>query len=153
MSRSVARRFAGLPLVLLILAVAVGCTRRPDPVLAPVTGIVSLDGMPLEHVLVRFLPAERGISADWISEATTDEKGRYELTSPRGPGAVVGRHRVTVSEGGVPDEIRDDQGKVAAWLGKLKGRPVPQRYGTTATSPLEIDVEAGGSEKTLELKR
>lgn len=139
----------GLTAILLVALAIGGCARKPDPVLVPASGVVTLDGTPLAHVLVRFSPAERGISAAWISEGTTDDLGHYELVSPMGPGAVVGTHRVTVSEGGVPDEIRDDQGKVAAWLGKLAGRPLPGRYGTIATSPLEVSV--GPSDGTLDL--
>ena len=142
-------RVPGLTAILLVAVLVGGCARKPDPVLVPASGVVTLDGKPLGHVLVRFSPTERGISAAWISEGTTDNEGRYELVSPMGPGAVVGTHRVTVSEGGVPDEIRDDQGKVAAWLGKLAERPLPGRYGTIATSPLEVAV--GTSDGTLDL--
>jgi len=142
-------RVPGLTAILLAAVLVGGCARKPDPVLVPASGVVTLDGKPLAHVLVRFTPTERGLSAAWISEGTTDDLGRYELVSPMGPGAVVGTHRVTVSEGGVPDEIRDDQGKVAAWLGKLVGRPLPGRYGTIATSPLEVAV--GPSVGTLDL--
>ena len=142
-------RASGLTAILLVAVLVGGCARKPDPVLVPASGVVTLDGKPLAHVLVRFTPTERGLSAAWISEGTTDDLGRYELVSPMGPGAVVGTHRVTVSEGGVPDEIRDDQGKVAAWLGKLVGRPLPGRYGTIATSPLEVAV--GPSVGTLDL--
>ena len=143
----------GLTAIVLFAVVIGGCARKPDPVLVPASGVVTLDGKPLAHGLVRFSPTERGISAAWISEATTDDLGRYELVSPMGPGAVVGTHRVTVSEGGVPDEIRDDQGKVAAWLGKLAGRPLPGRYGTIATSPLEVAVGPSGAGVDLDLAR
>jgi len=146
-------RVPGLTAILLVAVLVGGCARKPDPVLVPASGVVTLDGKPLGHVLVRFSPAERGLSAAWISEGTTDNEGRYELGSPMGPGAVTGTHRVTVSEGGVPDEIRDDQGKVAAWLGKLAGRPLPGRYGTIATSPLEVTVGPSGAGVDLDLAR
>ena len=143
----------GLTAIVLFAVVIGGCARKPDPVLVPASGVVTLDGKPLAHGLVRFSPTERGISAAWISEGTTDDEGRYELVAPMGPGAVAGTHRVTVSEGGVPDEIRDDQGKVAAWLGKLAGRPLPGRYGTIATSPLEVTVGPSGAGVDLDLAR
>lgn len=143
----------GLTAIVLLAVVIGGCARKPDPVLVPASGVVTLDGKPLAHGLVRFSPTERGISAAWISEGTTDDEGRYELVAPMGPGAVAGTHRVTVSEGGVPDEIRDDQGKVAAWLGKLAGRPLPGRYGTIATSPLEVAVGPSGAGVDLDLAR
>ena len=136
-----------------MVAAWVGCARKPDPSLAPTSGTVTLGGKPLPGVLVRFTPSERGINAEWISEDIADDAGRFELTSPRGSGAVVGRHRVTVSEGTVPDDVREDQAKVAAWMAKLSGRPLPEIYGTTATSPLEATVEASGSVITIELNR
>jgi hypothetical protein len=134
-------RVPGLTAILLAAVLVSGCARKPDPVLVPASGVVTLDGKPLGHVTVRFTPAERGLSAAWISEGTM------------GPGAVAGTHRVTVSEGGVPDEIRDDQGKVAAWLGKLAGRPLPGRYGTIATSPLEVAVGTSDGKLDLVLAR
>jgi hypothetical protein len=152
--KSLLKHFRLCPMAIILVAVAIGgCARKPDPVLVPASGVVTLDGKPLAHGLVRFSPTERGISAAWISEGTTDDLGRYELVSPMGPGAVAGTHRVTVSEGGVPDEIRDDQGKVAAWLGKLAGRPLPGRYGTIATSPLEVTVGPSGAGVDLDLAR
>ena len=90
----------GLTAIVLLAVVIGGCARKPDPVLVPASGVVTLDGKPLAHGLVRFSPTERGISAAWISEGTTDDEGRYELVAPMGPGAVAGTHRVTVSGGG-----------------------------------------------------
>lgn len=144
---------AGLVVAAIVVSAAFGCGRKPDPVLAPASGVVRLGGKPLPSALVRFMPAERGIGAEWISEGTTDAEGRYTLACVRGPGAVVGKHRVTVSEGGVPEELRDDQGKVGAWLSGLSGRPIPDRYGTAATSPLEVTVGPEGAGLDLDLDR
>ena len=144
---------ARVVLLAIVVALACGCGRKPDPLLAPASGVVRLGGKPLESALVRFMPAERGIAAEWISEGTTDMEGRYTLACVRGPGAVVGKHRVTVSEGGVPGELRDDQGKVGAWLSSLSGRSIPDRYGTAATSPLEVTVGPEGAGLDLDLDR
>lgn len=139
--------------ILLALTLLGGCGWKRDPVLAPASGTVTNAGKPLAHVLVRFMPAERGIPPEWLSEATTDDTGRFVLVTSRGPGAVVGKHRVTVSEGAVPDEIRDDQARVSEWLRSLAGRPIPDRFGTSATSPLEATVEEGGSSIDFDLSR
>jgi len=137
----------------LALTLLGGCGWKRDPVLAPASGTVTHAGKPLAHVLVRFMPAERGIAPEWISEGTTDQMGRFVLVSARGPGAVVGKHRVTVSEGPVPDDIREDQARVTDWLRTLDGRPLPERFGTSATSPLEATVDEGGSSIDFELSR
>jgi hypothetical protein len=66
------RGSAGL---VLILAVAAGCQSRPAgmPELAPVSGVVTLDGKPLPNVLV-VLRSQQGA----VSMSTTDATGRYE---------------------------------------------------------------------------
>lgn len=138
---------------LVVLTLLGGCGWKRDPVLAPASGTVTNAGRPLAHVLVRFLPAERGIAPDWISEATTDAMGRFTLATSRGPGAVVGKHLVTVSEGPVPDDLREDQARVTDWLRALEGRPLPDRFGTSATSPLEATVNEGGSSIDFDLSR
>lgn len=141
------------PSMVLVIVSFAGCWNRPDPALAPARGVVRIGGKPLSQALVRLTPATPGISSEWISEATTDDSGTFDLATSKGPGAVVGRHRVTVSEGAVPGEVRDDQARVAAWLRGLSERPIPERYGTLATSPLEATVGEEGATLELELVR
>lgn len=79
----------------------VGCEEPPYQ-LAPVAGIVLLDGKPLEGALVNTQPVARDSAVDPGpgSFGKTDPQGRFslELVSPAEPGAVVGTHRVRITK-------------------------------------------------------
>lgn len=74
-----------------------GCSRTPYAV-APVTGVVTLDGQPLGGGVVSFQPvASRGSVAGPGSTGRIDVDGRYRLTTVDGAsGAVVGQHVVRI---------------------------------------------------------
>jgi hypothetical protein len=78
--------------LLLLLWIATGCSDgRPSRV--PVTGKVLIDGRPLTHGYVRFIP-----EGARPSSGTLDSEGRFTLSCYEGAdGAVVGKHRVEVS--------------------------------------------------------
>ena len=85
----------------------------------PVEGVVTLNGEPLPDALVTFLP-ENGRPAS----GRTDDSGRYELVYLEGkPGALPGKHKVSISTAVEPDSDSDDPDK-------QKGRPeiVPPVY-------------------------
>jgi hypothetical protein len=85
----IASRLA-LALVAVALLVA-GCGGPAN--VGVVTGVVTLDGQPLEDARVTFQPREGSPSA-----GTTDASGRYELRYTRSvKGAVVGEHEVSIS--------------------------------------------------------
>lgn len=66
----------------------------------PVSGMVTLDGQPLADARVAFEPiaAVGELLAGPGSHGKTDAAGRYRLETLDGrPGAIVGRHRVTIS--------------------------------------------------------
>jgi hypothetical protein len=76
----------------LISMLVAGCGSDSD--LAQVSGRVTLDGRPLEGVVVQFQPVARGGSP---SAGITDAKGHYELMfSLSEYGAEPGEHRVTI---------------------------------------------------------
>ncbi|QDT64715.1 transthyretin-like family protein [Calycomorphotria hydatis] len=77
-----------------------GCSQEQQFNIVPVSGILLLDDKPLGDVSLRFNP--RKVTDDPIvgppSVATTDQDGRFQLTTVRGSntnGAVAGPHRVT----------------------------------------------------------
>src|SRR5437763_9754925 len=96
------RRAAGAALALLVgLA---GCAKKPPPVVE-VSGVVLLNGQPLPKAEVLFVPQLDGFGAELNSSAVTDDDGRFSLTClNQQTGAVVGRHKVLVSEY-IPDEL------------------------------------------------
>jgi hypothetical protein len=68
--------------------------------LAPVSGTVTVDGKPAASIAVNFTPLP-GQAAGPGSSAVTDAQGRFVLRTigdKRHTGAVVGKHRVTLTE-------------------------------------------------------
>lgn len=81
-----------------VLGLVLGCDSKPYG-LAPVSGIVTLDGNPVPGAQVSFQP--QGGSGNENpgpgSAGLCDESGRYELTTIRNePGAVPGPHAVRI---------------------------------------------------------
>ncbi len=75
----------------LALPLVVGC--GGDVNVADVSGVVTLDGKPLDNAIVTFSPEEGGPSGI----GRTDEKGFYELYRRGQPGAPIGTHKVMVT--------------------------------------------------------
>ena len=152
----IARVFAGLGLgVALSLS---GCKQVPPPV-TEAEGTVLLDGKPLPQAQVEFVPELRNFGAEMNSIAVTDDQGHFQLTCTykQQPGAVVGKHRVLVTDPPTPPEYRSQdertQAKFAQYLAKLKNRPIPEVYGTLAKTPLVLDVKPGQKTYDLQLTR
>ena len=80
----------------LLAPALIGCGRGNYPEVATVTGVVLLDGKPLEGAEVTFAPlALEGRS----STGLTDHTGKYALSYTRKVrGAVLGQHTVKISK-------------------------------------------------------
>jgi hypothetical protein len=142
---------------LLITAVALaGCAKAP-PEIVPVEGVVLLNGQPLPHAEVQFVPMSPGLGAEYVATATTDESGRFTLTCRGRQGACACENRVTVSDAPAPDDARgmsgESQTRVSRYYAALKNRPIPAAYASVARTPLAVAVAAGRAEYRLELKR
>jgi hypothetical protein len=139
----------------LVLTLAVcGCTKTPPPV-TEVSGVLLLDGKPLPLAKVSFVPELSGFGAEMASTAITDEKGRFTLTcGNQQSGAVVGKHRVIITEGPPPAELRrqdeQTQEKLADYMAKLTNRPIPQEFGDLNKSPVTVEVKL--EQKTYEIR-
>lgn len=95
---------AGAVWILLFLGIsATGCGGSSNPV-APVNGVVTLNGQPVADMVVTFTPvpgktATVGDDNQPGKSATgnTDAEGKFTLsTYERGDGALIGEHKVTV---------------------------------------------------------
>jgi hypothetical protein len=103
---------------------------------APVAGIVTLDGKPLERASVLFLPEEGRPSF-----GVTDSDGYYTLIySHKENGAEVGPCTVQVSTKMAPEGNKDDDAPLAP-------ERVPKRY---AKDPLKVTVLA--EDNTIDIK-
>jgi hypothetical protein len=120
-----------------------------------VEGTVLLDGKPLPHARVEFMPETSDFGAELNSSGVTDDQGHFTLTCTRGneSGAVVGKHHVVVSEGPVPGEIRRNQEKAVEFQAKLKNRPIPAIYGTYSDTPITLEVTTAQKDYTVKLQR
>ncbi|REJ86492.1 MAG: carboxypeptidase regulatory-like domain-containing protein [Planctomycetota bacterium] len=86
------RQTAAVLLFGLTTLFAAGCGGGGEeaPELAPVTGVVTINGQPVEGLMLRFQP-----EAGRESQGKTDAEGRYELVHVSGEdGAELGRHVV-----------------------------------------------------------
>ena len=122
------------------------------PDLAPVTGVVMLDGSPVEGASVLFAPEAGGRPA----EGGTDQQGHFALsTFEPGDGALVGRHKATVAlydleYGG--EVVGEDGLSVPLPGNQIREKwIVPKKYGSTDTSGLAFDVEHGMEPLRIEL--
>jgi hypothetical protein len=131
------RVWFGQLLVAASTATAVGCGAGTK--VAPVSGVVTLDGKPLANAHVAFQPRATGgtMNAGTGSYAVTDADGAYKLlmADTGKPGAVVGRHRVEINIRGETDD-RDP---------RLRPPPkvLPAKY--NRETELEFDVQPGGT--------
>jgi hypothetical protein len=100
-----------------------GCGSDDTPPLGEVSGTITLDGEPLEGVIVVFKP-DNGRAAT----ATTDASGEYTLEfSYQVPGCKVGANKVHLE-----------------WpLGATNAKVLPTRY--TTSSELSADVKEGSN--------
>jgi len=125
----------------LAFGLAVGCSSSEFD-LAPVSGIVTLDGEPLADGGVSFQPlAQAGSTSGGPgSTSRTDAEGRFSLSTIDGqPGAVIGSHQVKVFSYSPEMPIASDTDS-----GPSKER-VPARY--NYRTQLTFDVPAGGTEQ------
>ena len=82
----------------------IGCSGESGPPTAPVSGVVTYEGKPVQYANVIFFP--QNIPDAHTAFAQTDEEGRFSgmttAGSSVGSGAAVGSHFVTITEGWPP---------------------------------------------------
>ena len=137
------RFMKSLALVLVIAAMASGCSRKGDLETAPVSGKVTYRGKAVPTGTVMFVP-NAGPAA--TGEIGTD--GSYKLTTySAGDGAVLGTHKVTITAlQGMGDALPEQRNATPPPL-------VPVKYLSGETSGLTADVKRGSkNEVNFELK-
>lgn len=118
------------------LVVVTGCG---GPDVAPVSGVVTFEGDPVEGATVTFQPIAQGneLNSGISSYGKTDAQGRYSLKriDTDATGALVGTHRVSISIA-LQDESDDS--------GQTMSDKLPPWY--NFNSVLTFDVPAGGTD-------
>jgi hypothetical protein len=123
-----------------VLLAAAGCGHR----VAPVSGRVTLDGLPLANAFVTFQPIAQGkdINPGPGSAGKTDADGKYTLkvVGSNSRGALVGPHRVTiVAYAGELPKSTDD------FNPNLPPQILPAEY--NSASKLRFEVPARGTDQ------
>jgi len=99
----------------------------------PVTGTVTLDGEPVEGVLLLFTPTD--VEPMVTSRAHTDANGKYELRyDSNTQGALIGKHVV---------QIQTDYDEEVPKKDRIK---IPKKY----ASPDELSAEVGTGENVFD---
>ncbi|MBX3427202.1 MAG: hypothetical protein KF688_16105 [Pirellulales bacterium] len=121
----------------LVLTTFVGCGGLP----ASVSGVVTLDGKPLERGVVGFAPTAGGPRA----AGAIQSDGSYTLRTNRESGLAVGEYVVTV--------VAREPGETPAGGGPpMPGAFItPRHYAVEGTSGLRYTVERGSNTINIEL--
>jgi hypothetical protein len=137
-----------------LLLLPAGCKKSP-PAIVAASGVVTLNGKPLDKVTVTFYPLQEGLDGGFQAVAVTDDDGKFTLVTAGKDGAAACAHRVVISEGPAPKEARgeSERSQIAAgeYLRTLKNRPIPKPYLTVADTPLTITITGPQSDLKIEL--
>jgi hypothetical protein len=120
-------------LALLFVLTAAGCGDSGLN-LAPVAGIVTLDGQPVAEAGIMFQPVDSTMGPP--AYGATDADGRFELITANQPGAAIGEHRIAISK---TESIAIPQRRGLP-LYKTKEH-IPSKYGNHESSGLTVTVE------------
>lgn len=142
------KRLTGVAFVGLL--VFSGCS-DPANKLAEVTGTVTgPDGQPLEGVQVMFAPDPNKETTGKASTALTDAQGKFQLKHADGEmGAVVGWHKVTVTDPKAEETARREQGE--RQTAPPPESRVPANYGQLGKTPLSKEVPSGGGDIPIKI--
>jgi hypothetical protein len=110
--------------------------------LAPVSGTVLVDDVPIEKAQLLFMPVSGGRPAAGV----TDASGKFRLTTfEEHDGAIVGEHKVTVTFRRPIRVDAEPEAKPGQPLPKTYPdnwrSPVPEKYSSPATSGLVATVK------------
>jgi hypothetical protein len=136
-----------LAAVLCTLAFAAGC--QPSN-FVPVTGVVTLDGKPVEGASVVLQPNGPG---GQLAMAATDAAGKFTITTDEKPGAFLGQYNVSIRKVTTEGFVADDQG-LSATINPASVKEtwhIPKKYGRFDTSGLTLEVTAQTPPKEFKL--
>lgn len=141
--------------LMLAICLLIGCRRAPPLVAAE--GTVLLDGKPLPRCSIMLVPTFTGYGSDLFAVATADDAGRFKLKCGVGEGACVGTYKVVISEAPAPAEASqytpDSETVLRKYYAGLANRPIPDKFGNLAQTPVELEIQAGKTDYEIALSR
>ena len=142
--------------LLLGVALVAGCRKSPPPVVEA-HGTITLDGKPLPRASIMLFPTFKGFGSDLIAVATSDDEGRFRLECGIGKGVCAGSYKATVTEDPVPPKMmrnsRDGDARIRQFYDALPNRPIPERFGDLASTPVRIEIVEGKQDYEVALTR
>jgi hypothetical protein len=124
----------------------------PDPSVV-VSGIVTMDGKPLDRAMVMFIPME-GAKQGNGGSGLTDSSGKYELSSQVAEKTVVGtppgKYKVVISKMIKPDGTVADASEPPMMSAARES--IPLQYSGFASSKLTETVSTSGGTYNFDLK-
>jgi hypothetical protein len=131
-------------LVLLSSVGLVGCGGGGQVPITPAEGVIKINGVPAENLLIQLTPVANTNAKVQMASAVSKEGGKFFLESDeKKPGAPVGKHKVIVIDNNFNVDDDNELGKA-----KRKATPknrIPQAY-SSASTPLELVIETGKKE-------
>jgi hypothetical protein len=127
--------------IVIVVCLGAGCSSgRKSVPMAPVTGVVTLDGKPVPDAVVTLKPSKE-LQATGAREAYgyTDGEGRFAMVTDGKKGAAVGKLSVFVGS--------NDANK------PLGGTPTKANAKDPKPKTSEVTVAAGSNDLTIELGR
>ena len=139
-------QFLKLSLFVLVLSF---CGRAPSGDIGSVSGVVTIDGKPVDQASVHFYPTTGRASVGY-----TDKNGHYTLGYTRSiKGAEIGDHKVTITPELTSGQDVGDEGPPKRIVpGDLRKEMLPSRYGDRKKTDLTRTVVAGNNVIDFELK-
>jgi hypothetical protein len=139
------------------LAMVAGCGGNEEDrvALVPVSGTLTLDGKPLEGVIISFVPDASNAKPQTDGGDLTGPGGTFEAKYRNRNGLAPGKYTVTVARPGKgePGDIAGTSAVTGVAVppthkgqaGKKEKEPPPWPYGDASTTPLKQTVPPGGS--------
>ena len=122
-----------------------------------VNGTLTIEGQPVENVLVTFYPAENPDSEKLVASGLTNASGEFSLTcdDDEEPNIAVGNYLVTLTEGEIPATVAASEVPLAeqSYLLSLAHRPLPVVYARHVDTPLKVNVVGGKTTYALEIQK
>jgi hypothetical protein len=118
---------------LLLFPLALGCGGSKLPPMEKVTGVVKYDGKPLTRGIILFEPDPAHGKSGPSAIGTIGPDGRYELTTDKTKGAMIGFHRVGIESRAEPKDHTDT----------LPKSLIPEKYTLPTTSGITKEVVKG----------
>ncbi len=138
------------------IACLLGCGGDGDewsakrPKVYPASGIVTLDGKPLDGATVQYMSQAHDLAA----AGSTDAQGRFKLTTYNADdGAVEGAHKVVVKKTAYEEKKTKYDSPQERSVALMPKELLPMKYANSTTTPIEVTIStAGPNEATIEVK-